>query len=237
MSQNEFEELMAKAQSGDAAAQYQIGIAYAEGRHVSRDSTEAALWFLKSAEQGYPPAEGAYGLSLRETNKADAEQWMLRAAEHGDASTQFWLGVAYDQAWFGTEDLNHALKWYQKAADAGDPDAQVELGQKYADGDGVKQSYEVAAKWFRKAAEHVPDLGGAGQGRRRLAQLYMEGLGVPRDYAQAYFWFSLWGSDAGADAKAHLSAEQVQEMDKLVQQWQEQHRQSPEAEAASRLPN
>jgi TPR repeat protein len=34
----------------------------------------------------------------------------------------------------------------------------------YEDGEGVKQSYALAAKWYRKAAEHVPDLGGAGQG-------------------------------------------------------------------------
>jgi uncharacterized protein len=237
MSQSEFAELMARARSGDAAAQYQVGVAYGEGRHVPRDFDEAARWFLKSAEQGYPPAEGIYGMSLQQSSAAAAERWMLRAAEHGDASTQFWLGVAYDDKWFGAQDPDLALKWYQKAADAGDPDAQVTLGQKYADGEGVKQSYEVAAKWFRKAAEHVPDLGGAGQGRQRLGQLYMEGLGVPCDYAQAYFWFSLRGPDMATDAKAHLSAEQVQEMDKLLKQWQEQHRVSPEVEAASNIPN
>jgi hypothetical protein len=235
MTQSEFEELMAKAQAGDAASQYQVGAAFGEGRHVSRDFKEAARWFLKSAEQGYPPAEGMYGLSLRESDKAAAEHWMLRAAEHGDASTQLWLGVAYDDEWFGVKDLERALKWYRKAADAGDPDAQVELGQKYADGEGVEQSYELAANWFRKAAEHVPDLGGAGQGRYRLGQLYMEGLGVPRDYVQAYFWFSLRGPDIAADAKAHLSDAQVRGVDKLVALWQEQHRLSPEVEAASIL--
>jgi len=238
MTESEFEELMAKAQSGHAATQYQVGLAYDMGRHVPRDPNEAARWFLKSAEQGYPPAEGAYGLWIRQSNHAAAERWMLRAAEHGDASTQFWLGVAYDDNWFGITDSEMALKWYQKAAEAGDPDAQVVLGQKYADGDHLKQSYETAAMWFRKAAEHVPDLGGAGQGRHRLAELYMEGLGVPRDYVQAYFWLSLWGgSDAAANAKEHLPDALVQAADKLVRQLQEQHRVSPEVEAASKLPN
>jgi hypothetical protein len=65
----------------------------------------------------------------------------------------------------------------------------------------------------------------------------MEGLAVPRDYAQAYFWFSLSGPNIATDAKAHLSAEQVQEMDRLVEQWQEQHRVSPEVEAALDIPN
>jgi TPR repeat protein len=237
MTPSEFQELMTKAQSGDAAAQYQVGLAYDMGKHVAKNFDEAQRWFLKSAEQGYPPAEGLYGLGMRQSNSAIAERWMLRAAEHGDASTQFWLATAYDDNWFGTTDSELALKWYEKAAEAGDPDAQVVLGQKYADGEGVKQSYELAAKWFRKAAEHVPDLGGAGQGRYRLGQLYMEGLGVPRDYVQAYFWLSLNGPDAAADAKEHLSPAQIQEADKLLKAWQEQHRISPEVQAASNIPN
>jgi len=237
MTTSEFQELMTKAQSGDAAAQYQVGLAYDMGKHVTKNSVEAERRFLKSAEQGYPPAEGAYGLRMRQSNSAIAERWMLRADEHGDTSTQFWLAVAYDDNWFGTTDSELALKWYEKAAEAGDPDAQVVLGQKYADGEGVKQSYELAAKWFRKAAEHVPDLGGAGQGRYRLGQLYMEGLGVPRDYVQAYFWLSLNGPDAAADAKEQLSPAQIQEADKLLKAWQEQHRISPEVQAASNIPN
>jgi uncharacterized protein len=237
MTQSEFEDLMAKAQSGDAAAQYKVGVAYDMGTHVPKDFHEAVRWFLKSAEQEYPPAEGAYGLSLRQSNKAAAELWMLRAAEHGDASTQFWLGVAYESNWFGITDSQQALKWYRKAADAGDPDAQVELGQKYADGEDVEQSYELAANWFWKAAEHVPDLGGAGQGRWRLAQLYMEGLGVPHDYVQAYFWLSLHGPNSATEAKAHLSDAQVRGADKLVEVWKEQHPVSPEVEAASKIPN
>jgi uncharacterized protein len=54
----------------------------------------------------------------------------------------------------------------------GNPDAENSLGQMYQDGKGVKQSYVTASKWYRKAAEHVPDLGGAGQGRNNLGLLY-----------------------------------------------------------------
>lgn len=130
------------------------------------------------------------------------------------------------------------MKWYRKAADGGDPDAQAVLGQEYKDGEGVEQDYQLAAKWFRKAAEHVPDLGGAGQGRNRLGLLHMEGLGVPRDYVQAYFWFSLNGPDGNtADAKTHLTAAQIQETDRLVKDWKEQHRVSPEVAAALHIEN
>src|SRR5258708_36593413 len=90
--------------------------------------------------------------------------------------TQFWLGVGYEQNWFGTVDIEEAIKWYRKAAEGGDPDAQVELGQKYEDGEGVEQDYKLAAECYRKGAEHVPNLGGAGQGRNRLGLLYMQVL-------------------------------------------------------------
>lgn len=232
----ELNELLSKAQLGDEEAQFWVGTYYAEGTKP-KNMEEGARWLLKSAEQGYAPAQRTYGLMSRLANPSVGERWMLHAAEQGDSEAQFWLGVAYEQNWFGTVDIQEAIKWYQKAAEAGDPDAQVELGQKYADGEGVKQSYELAAKWFRKAAEHVPDLGGAGQGRYRLGQLYMEGLGVPRDYFQAYFWLSLWGPDAAADAKEHLSLAQVLEADRLLRAWQEQHRVSPEVQAALKLPN
>src|SRR5499425_2779775 len=161
---------------------------------------------------------------LTKWTEIDKEALLTKALQE-DVSAQFWLGTAYEQGWFGKADYQEALKWLRRAAKRGDPDAQNCLGQMYENGEGVPQNYVQAAKWFRKAAEHVPDLGGAGQGRHRLAQLYMEGLGVPRDYAQAYFWLSLWGgSDVAVVAKKHLSDAQVQEADQQVNEWQQQHR-------------
>ena len=168
-----------------------------------------------------------------------AERWLLRAAEQGDTEAQLWLGVAYDLDWFGTVDVQEAIKWYRKAAEGGNPDAQVKLGQKYEDGDGVEQNYQVAAEWYRKAAEHVPDLGGAGQGKNQLGLLYLQGLGVLQDYAQAYFWFSLndgHGPDTDvSEAKSHLTDAQIREVERLVREWQERHQLSPEVAAAVQI--
>lgn len=228
-------QLSTKAQSGDAEAQFWIGIFYSEGR-MPKNPEEGARYLLESAEQGYAPAQRMYGLMSRLANPSVGERWMLRAAEQGDTEAQFWLGVAYEQNWFGTHDIQEAIKWYRKAADRGDPDAQVELGQKYEDGEGVDQDYKLAASWYRKAAEHVPDLGGAGQGRSRLAQLTMQGLGVPQDHAQACFWFSLNGQEEFAsEAKEHLSPAQLHVLEVLINAWKEQHRLSPEVAAAIQM--
>src|SRR2546421_12367026 len=115
-----------------------------------------------------------------------------RAAVHGNSEAQFWLGAAYEQGWIGATNFQEALKWFRKAAEQGHPDAQASLGQMYEDGEGVEQNYALAAEWYRKAAEHVPDLGGAGQGRNDLGLLYMQGLGVPKDYVQAYMLGGAW---------------------------------------------
>ncbi len=228
--------LLSKARSGDAEAQFWLGNIYSDGRLVPKDSQEAARWWLKAAEQGYAPAQRAYGLASRQENRPVAERWLLRAAEQGDTEAQLWLGTAYDVNWFGTVDVQEAIKWYRKAAEGGSPDAQAELGHKYAEGDGVEQNYQLAAEWYRKAAEHVPDLGGAGQGRNELGLLYLEGLGVPQDYAQAYFWFSLNRPDGNApEAKSHLTDEQIREVNRLVREWQERHRLSPEVAAAAQI--
>jgi len=238
MTPSDLQTLIAKAQGGDAEAQCWVGLVYGEGRLVPKDAEEAARWFLKSAEQGYAPAQRFYGLMSARVNPSAGEGWMRRAAEQGDAEAQFWLGVAYEWNWFGTTDVKEAVKWYQKAAEGGNPDAQAELGQKYEDGEGVEQSFKLAAEWYRKAAEHVPDLGGAGQGRNQLGILYMEGRGVPQDYGQAYFWFSLNAPEGNAaDAKSHLAPLQIREIDRIVKEWKEQHRVSPELAAALHIEN
>jgi TPR repeat protein len=127
-----------------------------------------------------PPGERIVSGQFSEpTRKKDHRNELLTKAQRGDANSQMWLATAYEQGWFGERNVAEALKWFRKSAAKGNPDAQDSLGQMYEDGEGVKHSYVLAAKWYRKAAEHVPDLGGAGQGRNNLGLLYLYGRGVP----------------------------------------------------------
>ena len=153
------------------------------------------------------------------------EKALLAKARRGDASSQMWLGCAYEQGWFGKTNFTEALKWFRRSAEQGDPDAQNALGQMYEDGEGVTQNYASAAEWYRKAAEHVPDFGGAGQGRNHLGLLYLDGHGVPKDYVQAYMWFSLDGESNPnlPFAKDHMTPEQILEAERLVVEWKSRH--------------
>ena len=188
---HDWDALFAEADSGNAEAQYWLGRIYDSGRLLPKDAEKSIHWYQKSAEQGYAPAE--YFLCLMHANREELEneRCMWRAAENGVPEAQFWIGVAYEQnLWFGITDKQEAFKWFKRAAEHDHVDAEAALGRCYEIGEGVEQNYHLAREWYRKAAVHVPDLGGAGQGRNELGLLYMDGLGGPKDYVQAYMWFS-----------------------------------------------
>ena len=58
----EFASLRAKAEAGNAAAQFDLGIMYRAGAGVPKDEVEAVKWYRKSAEQGVDDAQFNLGL-------------------------------------------------------------------------------------------------------------------------------------------------------------------------------
>lgn len=75
----------------------------------------------------------------------------------------------------------------------------------------------------------MPDLGGAGQARNNLGMLYLEGRGVPKDYVQAYMWFSLFGHEENLNlalAREHLTETQISEAEGMANEWKSRHHDS-----------
>jgi len=54
---------LAKAEKGDAQAQYSLGMMYSNGNQVKKDFKKAAKWWLKSAEQGNALSQAFLALS------------------------------------------------------------------------------------------------------------------------------------------------------------------------------
>lgn len=222
---DDWKTLFSIAESGDPEAQYWLGRIYESGRLLPLDKVKSAYWYQKSAEQAYAPAEYRVCQLHAIQNYMELERCMWRAAERGVPVAQLWLGVAFDQhLWFGVTDELESLKWFRKAAEQGNPDAEATLGMYYEFGEGVERDYAQAAYWFRRAAEHVPNLGGAGQGRNNLGLLYADGQGVLKDYVQAYMWFSLGGSDENIDWIQHkMTPEQISKAQRWASDWKLQH--------------
>jgi hypothetical protein len=231
---------VSKAQSGDDEAQYLTALIYLEGRLVPNDFSAARSWMLKSAEQGYVPAQTRLGEMYlngsghggANPDRADAERWLRLAATQGDADAQLWLGNGYERGYFGTYDYREALKWLRKAAAQGLPDAQFSLGEMYEEGEGVPESDFLAASWYREAADHIPqDLGGVWGAQTQLAQMYRQGR-LPNDYVEAYMWFAVVGSSVAPPydddikwAARHMTQAQIAKAQRMAEDWTRRHRQ------------
>lgn len=81
------------ADQGDARAQFNLGLMYANGRGVSQDYAAAISWYRKAADQG--DAEAQFNLGLMYANSrgvpkdpVSAHMWFSLAAASGDKAAE-----------------------------------------------------------------------------------------------------------------------------------------------------
>ena len=87
--------------------------------------------------------DGDYPTALRE---------FRLAAEQGNASAQFNLGIMYENGRGVPQNYAEAARLYRLAAEQGDALAQYNLGVMYGNGQGLPQNYQLAYMWFNLAA-------------------------------------------------------------------------------------
>lgn len=187
--QTAFKEWKASADAGQAEAQFDLGLLYAQGLGVRRDLSVAAEWYRKSADQGNAEAEFALGQMYSRgwgipRDETDAIRWMEMAnSVDSEGPPTEWAPVAG----YGIQkDPKQAAYWYLQAADKGHAEAQFNLARLYASGEGVKKDEEQAARWVSASASqgYAPALANFGE---RCAI----GRGVQQNDKRAYFWLTL----------------------------------------------
>jgi localization factor PodJL len=150
--------LRAAALAGDAAAQYEVGIRFADGRGVAQNGEEAVRWLDRAAKAGSAPAlfrlGGLYekGIGVKKDLVASRDHYRA-AADKGHGKAMHNLAVLYAEGVEGAADYHTAAEWFRKAADRGVADSQYNLGILYARGIGVENSFAEAYKWFSLAAK------------------------------------------------------------------------------------
>ena len=95
---------------------------------------------------------GGFTANAQDEPSADKVAEYRKAAEQGDASAQYKLGVCYDSGEGVAKDEMEAVKWWRKAAEQGYAPAQFNLGNSYAQGEGVVKDTVEAYKWFNLAS-------------------------------------------------------------------------------------
>ena len=179
----------ARAERGDADAQYHLGWANYYGSGVPQDYAEAIRWFRKSAEQGTAKAQYALGYSYFygrgvPQDLAESTRWDRKAADQGYPQAECQLASLYYEGQAVPQDLAESIRWYRKCANHGDVTGQRSLGYLYDHGEGVPRDSVEAARWYRKAAEQ-----GDLAAEVCLAAAYRKGQGVPQSYIQATRWY------------------------------------------------
>ena len=117
---SELSVLMKNAQSGDAVAQFVLGMDYFTGTLINKDDAQAAIWIGKAAEQGFVLSQYELG-ALYYSGKgvpqdyAQSAIWFRKAAEQGNAEAQSFLAGQYGLGNGVLQDYAEAYFWYDIA--------------------------------------------------------------------------------------------------------------------------
>ncbi|NEJ84026.1 hypothetical protein GR268_47170, partial [Rhizobium leguminosarum] len=126
--QKAYECLKELANQGYAKAQHKIGLMYAKGEYVKKDTTLAIKYFKKSAKQGDKYAEESLWI-LNTTLKQEEDKKIRESIKQDKAIAEhnYKLGrqFYYNQE---EKDDKKAIEFFTLAAEKGHDKAQFELG-------------------------------------------------------------------------------------------------------------
>ncbi len=117
-----FDNLLQKADAGDADAQFAIGDAYFEGKIIAQDYNKKAVeYYKRAAASHHPPA-------------------LLS------------LGICHAHGFGVERSMNKAIRLWLAAADLGDRDAMHNIANAYLRGTGVPRDFDAAIRWYKLSA-------------------------------------------------------------------------------------
>jgi len=212
---------LAKAENGNAGAQYELGLSYGNGletahNYIKPDYTEAVRWWREAGSQGDTRAQVnlAYmytvGFTDVEKNEKEALKWWHKAADASHAGAQFELGqIHFENAWAlkessrseAIQEMNEARRWWKKAGQQGHAEAQGWLGSCYDKNAGVfgmTLDHAESAKWYKMAAKK-----GVSFAQAALADMYADGIGLRQNWVEAVQWYR------AAAGQGHITASQT----------------------------
>ncbi len=149
--------VLERASTGDVAAEMVAADAYENGKYgAPQDDARALDWYRKAAETHNGDAELAVARFYQAgkgvaRNVSDANAWLERSVNDGNARALDFLGDSYLTGRGIPEDDQKAIGLYKQAAKRDVVASEVKLGGLYFQGQGLQQSYGAAYYWFRIA--------------------------------------------------------------------------------------
>ncbi|WP_279480969.1 tetratricopeptide repeat protein [Aureimonas sp. SK2] len=188
------------AKAGVPEAQFRYAMLLIEGRAVAPDDATARDLMKAAADAGNPLAAYNYGQMLIRAAPTggftEAAGYFRKAAEAGLPDAQYALSQLYAYG-KGLEkaDDGEARRWLAEAAKGGSDTAQIELGIWLINGRGGPAEPLEGFRWLKGAADRGNPIA-----VNRMAHLYKDGVGTPRDRAQAAMWTVLARRASNSDA-------------------------------------
>jgi len=232
------------AKQGNPQAMFNLGASYYNGDGVPENLTTSYAWFLLAQDAGYPEANEAVNRSAEEGGKEGTSNALLRVAtmyEKGEDLPQSYQNAA---RWYRrgadtnpeaamrlaiflingvgglNQDYGEALKLCSNLAKGRSGWGEYCVGYLHEHGLGVPPDLAEAARWYGDAA-----LDGSGKAALTLADMHLNGEGVPIDRPQAYWLLFLAYRNGVPEAKsqAHalrpeMNAEETNRLDKKLRE-------------------
>jgi len=156
-------EVSIKANEGNAEAQFDLGLHYANGDGVNQNFQQAFKWVKKAADQDLPMAQlllGGLYVTGRGVEKDEGTgiSYVKKAAKNGLLEAQLALAQGYasyneqENSMLGGQDFDAARFWLQRASDAGSLEATYELALFYRSGKGGPKDHAKAISLLTEAA-------------------------------------------------------------------------------------
>jgi TPR repeat protein len=143
---------------GHAAAQYHLGLLYANGQGVPKDDARARQWYEKAANQEHAEAQVSLG-SLYDYGRGGpqdfkiAVRWYRRAANQRNDLAQRRLGLLYERGDGVPKDYVQAYMWYKLGAANGGKSGAImrdELAVRMTS-DQLAEANKLAREWKPKS--------------------------------------------------------------------------------------
>ncbi len=128
-------EMVTKANNGDAQAQFDLAMAYREGKDIGKDLPASFKWLKEAAKGGH--VEARYEVARDYAVEAEGQRVMARFGTP-NAIMEF------------SRDYGFAVQWFHAAAQKGHVGAGLELAKLYFAGWGIKQNDAKAKEWAEK---------------------------------------------------------------------------------------
>ena len=129
-----------------------------------------------------------------------ALQTLRDAADSGQGSAAYAIGLGLAEGWAGPPDIAQALAWWQRAAEQGDADAMNALGVAYAEGIGVAQDSGRARSLWEEASAQ-----GHATAQYNLGSLLVSSAETRDEMATAAGWLRQAAEQGDTDAQYFLA--------------------------------